>query len=110
MTMTKVTNHEDLSPAPTSRSDPLISFDRCPSQGHPAGLAGDVHTYALVVAVHAANPERRTGDRSAGADDASFRIGVKTIEAHRANIMRKLHLRLVGDLVRYAIRNKIVHP
>jgi DNA-binding NarL/FixJ family response regulator len=37
-------------------------------------------------------------------------ISVKTIEAHRANIMRKLHLRSVSDLVRYAIRNKIVQP
>jgi DNA-binding NarL/FixJ family response regulator len=37
-------------------------------------------------------------------------ISVKTIEAHRANIMRKLQLRTVSDLVRYAIRNKIVQP
>ena len=37
-------------------------------------------------------------------------ISVKTIEAHRANIMRKLQLRSVSDLVRYAIRNKIVRP
>jgi len=37
-------------------------------------------------------------------------ISVKTIEAHRANIMRKLHLHSVSDLVRYAIRNKIVTP
>ena len=37
-------------------------------------------------------------------------ISVKTIEARRANIMRKLHLRSVSDLVRYAIRNKIVQP
>ena len=35
-------------------------------------------------------------------------ISVKTIEAHRANVMRKLHLRSISDLVRYAIRNKIV--
>ena len=35
-------------------------------------------------------------------------ISVKTIEAHRANIMRKLQLRSVSDLVRYAVRNKIV--
>jgi FixJ family two-component response regulator len=27
---------------------------------------------------------------------------------HRANVMRKLHLRSLSDLVRYAIRNKIV--
>jgi DNA-binding NarL/FixJ family response regulator len=35
-------------------------------------------------------------------------ISVKTIEAHRANLMRKLRLRSLSDLVRYAIRNKIV--
>jgi DNA-binding NarL/FixJ family response regulator len=37
-------------------------------------------------------------------------VSVKTVEAHRANIMRKLHLRSASDLVRYAIRNKIVEP
>jgi len=37
-------------------------------------------------------------------------ISVKTIEAHRANIMRKLHLRSVSELVRYAVRNQIVQP
>jgi DNA-binding NarL/FixJ family response regulator len=35
-------------------------------------------------------------------------VSVKTIEAHRANIMRKLRLRSFSDLVRYAIRNQIV--
>jgi len=41
---------------------------------------------------------------------SALKISVKTIEAHRANIMRKLHLRSVSDLVRYAIRNEIVQP
>jgi DNA-binding NarL/FixJ family response regulator len=41
---------------------------------------------------------------------ATLGISVKTIEAHRANIMRKLRLRSVSDLVRYAIRNQIVQP
>jgi DNA-binding NarL/FixJ family response regulator len=35
-------------------------------------------------------------------------ISVKTIETHRANLMRKLQLQSLSDLVRYAIRNKIV--
>jgi DNA-binding NarL/FixJ family response regulator len=39
---------------------------------------------------------------------ASLGVSVKTVEAHRANIMRKLRLRSASDLVRYAIRNKIV--
>ena len=35
-------------------------------------------------------------------------VSVKTIDAHRANIMRKLNLHSVADLVRYAIREKLV--
>jgi DNA-binding NarL/FixJ family response regulator len=37
-------------------------------------------------------------------------IAVKTAEAHRTNIMTKLGLHSVGDLVRYAIREKLVEP
>ncbi len=37
-------------------------------------------------------------------------ISVKTVETHRANIMSKLDLRSVADLVRYAIRNGIIQP
>lgn len=39
---------------------------------------------------------------------AALGVSVKTIESHRANIMRKLHFQSLSDLVRYAIRNKIV--
>lgn len=41
---------------------------------------------------------------------ATLDISVKTVDAHRTNIMRKLRLQSVSDLVRYAIRNKIVQP
>ncbi|MBI2821008.1 MAG: response regulator transcription factor [Acidobacteria bacterium] len=37
-------------------------------------------------------------------------ISVKTAETHRANIMNKLGLHSVTDLVRYAVRNKMVEP
>jgi len=37
-------------------------------------------------------------------------VSVKTIEAHRSNVMRKLNLHSIAELVRYAIRNKIVEP
>lgn len=37
-------------------------------------------------------------------------ISVKTAETHRANIMRKLNLGSVADLVRYAVRNGIIQP
>ena len=35
-------------------------------------------------------------------------ISVKTVETHRAGIMRKLRLHAFSDLVRYAIRNHII--
>jgi DNA-binding NarL/FixJ family response regulator len=34
-------------------------------------------------------------------------ISTKTVETHRSNIMEKLHIRSITELVRYAIRNKI---
>jgi DNA-binding NarL/FixJ family response regulator len=37
-------------------------------------------------------------------------ISLKTVESHRAAIMRKLNLTSSAALVRYAIRNKIVEP
>ncbi len=36
-------------------------------------------------------------------------LSVKTAETHRSNIMRKLELHSVTDLVLYAVRNNIVH-
>lgn len=40
---------------------------------------------------------------------ATLGISIKTVEAHRANIMMKLNLHSVAELVHYAIRNDIVH-
>lgn len=36
-------------------------------------------------------------------------LSVKTAETHRSNIMRKLDLHSVSDLVLYAVRNNIIH-
>jgi DNA-binding NarL/FixJ family response regulator len=38
----------------------------------------------------------------------SLSISVKTADTHRANIMRKLDLHSITELVRYAVRNQIV--
>jgi DNA-binding NarL/FixJ family response regulator len=37
-------------------------------------------------------------------------IAIKTSDTHRTNIMRKLNVHSVAELVRYAIRNKVVEP
>jgi DNA-binding NarL/FixJ family response regulator len=38
----------------------------------------------------------------------TLNVSVKTVETHRSNIMRKMQFASLADLVRYAIRNKIV--
>jgi DNA-binding NarL/FixJ family response regulator len=37
-------------------------------------------------------------------------VSVRTVETHRANILRKLKLDSVATLVRYAIRNNLIEP
>lgn len=39
---------------------------------------------------------------------AELGVSLRTAEAHRANVMRKLGFRALADLVRYAIRNNII--
>jgi DNA-binding NarL/FixJ family response regulator len=41
---------------------------------------------------------------------AALGISVKTAETHRARIMAKLRLHSMSELVRYAIRNRIIEP
>jgi two-component system response regulator NreC len=38
----------------------------------------------------------------------ALNIGIRTAENHRASILRKLHLNSAAELVRYAIRNKMI--
>jgi DNA-binding NarL/FixJ family response regulator len=40
----------------------------------------------------------------------ALKISVKTTETHRSNIMRKMGFGSLAELVRYAIRNKIIEP
>jgi DNA-binding NarL/FixJ family response regulator len=37
-------------------------------------------------------------------------ISSKTVETHRAAIMRKLGLRSIAALVRYAVRERVIKP
>jgi len=40
----------------------------------------------------------------------ALNISVKTVETHRSGIMQKLRFKSITDLVRYAIRNKLIEP
>src|SRR5258708_3002525 len=38
----------------------------------------------------------------------ALHISVKTVEAHKARVMKKLNLRTIGELIRYALRKGII--
>ena len=40
----------------------------------------------------------------------TLEIATKTAEAHRINIMRKLNLHSIAEVVRYAVRNQLLSP
>jgi DNA-binding NarL/FixJ family response regulator len=44
--------------------------------------------------------------------EAAALIGVstRTVESHRNHVMRKMQFRSFSDLIRFAIRNKLIHP
>ena len=48
--------------------------------------------------------------RSNKAAAALLGISVKTVETHRAAVMKKLGISSVAELVRYAIRNQVIQP
>jgi two-component system response regulator NreC len=37
-------------------------------------------------------------------------ISIRTVEAHRARLMLKLGSKNIADVVKYAVRNKIIKP
>ena len=37
-------------------------------------------------------------------------LSVKTVETHRATVMRKLELSSLADIIRWAIRNNVIQP
>ncbi len=39
---------------------------------------------------------------------SELEISVYTVDAHRSRIMRKLQLRTIGDLVRFAIQRRLI--
>jgi DNA-binding NarL/FixJ family response regulator len=51
-----------------------------------------------------------SGGNSSKEVASTLGISVKTADTHRANIMRKLQVHTVSELVRYALRNQIIEP
>jgi DNA-binding NarL/FixJ family response regulator len=41
---------------------------------------------------------------------AQLDVSVKTVESHRSALMRKLGIKSLPELVRYAIRNGLIQP
>ena len=82
----------------------LDSFlQSAPKDGRPSAVAELTDREREVVLLLA---DGKTNKEVAG----DLNISQKTAETHRANIMRKLRLDSLSDLIRYAIRNHLAEP
>jgi two-component system response regulator NreC len=82
----------------------LSSIDS--SQGHQAGSEPGERLSAREREVMQLITEGRSNREVA----AVLNVSVRTVENHRAKVLRKLNVDSVPDLVRYAIRNKMIEP
>ena len=81
-------------------SEALLESFRQRGSGHTSPLTSRERSVLQLIA------EGHTNKEVSGI----LNISLKTVESHRAAIMRKLNLSSSAGLVRYAIRNKIVEP
>ena len=90
-------NQPFLSPAVTR-----LILGQMVKTGHPGPSPSDVTPRELdvlkLLALGRSNKEVAT----------ALDVSVKTVDVHRASIMRKLHLRTYSDLIQFAIRHQII--
>jgi DNA-binding NarL/FixJ family response regulator len=71
---------------------------------------GDAASVAQLSAREREIVQLLTEGRSNKAASALLGISTKTVETHRAAVMKKLGLKSIAELVRYAIRNRMIEP
>jgi DNA-binding NarL/FixJ family response regulator len=71
-----------------------------------ASFLGKTSAASDHVPLRARNPSSNLSPK--GTETPMSSISLKTVESHRAAALRKLNLSSTADLVRYAIRNKLV--
>lgn len=89
-----------FTPQVTSGAGPAERMNTAGAGRLPARLSGREREIVQLLAEGRTNKEIAT----------LLGIAYKTVDAHRTNIMKRLNLHSVAELVRYAIRERIIEP
>jgi DNA-binding NarL/FixJ family response regulator len=81
-------------------SEQLLDTYLSARQGQSDGLSPRERAIAQLIAEGHSNRDM----------SAALGLSLKTIESHRASLMRKLKLKSTAAIVRYAIRNRLIEP
>ena len=76
----------------------------------PSPKAGDAENHSRLSPREREVVQLLAEGRSSKEVATKLSVSVKTVEAHRSNVMRKLNFHSVAEVVRYAIRNEMIDP
>ena len=99
--LTSIQSQFNINSAKSNAGD-IYEFENFRLNAHPKASVLTVREQSVIKLVAEGHPNKVTSEM--------LNLSIKTVETHRAAAMRKLGLSSTAELVRYAIRERLITP